>query len=61
MNQIASLLGHTSRQLFARAAEWHRRSLGRRALMGLGEDGLKDIGLGRSEAYREYSKPFWRG
>ncbi len=43
----------------ARFEEWRRRARGRRELMALGDDVLKDIGLGRSEAFREYSKPFW--
>jgi uncharacterized protein YjiS (DUF1127 family) len=44
----------------ARVAQWHARQRQRRALMSLGDAELKDIGLGRSEAYREYAKPFWR-
>ncbi|MFI4988630.1 MAG: DUF1127 domain-containing protein [Alphaproteobacteria bacterium] len=39
--------------------EWRRRARGRHQLMTLGDDLLKDIGLGRSEAFGEYSKPFW--
>jgi len=39
---------------------WQERARQRRELMSLGEDGLKDIGLGTSDAYREYNKPFWR-
>ena len=31
----------------------------RRALMALGDDALKDIGLSRSDAYREGSRSFW--
>jgi len=40
--------------------KWRARSRTRRQLMSLGEDELKDIGLGRGQAYSEYSKPFWR-
>ncbi|HYB11649.1 MAG TPA: DUF1127 domain-containing protein [Alphaproteobacteria bacterium] len=39
---------------------WRERARQRRELMSLGEEGLKDIGLGQSEAYHEYAKPFWR-
>lgn len=55
--RLGAALGEAGRRL----DEWHRRARARRELMALGDDGLKDIGLGRSEAYREYSKPFWRG
>jgi len=39
---------------------WRVRAHQRRELMYLGDEGLKDIGVGPSEAYREFSKPFWR-
>jgi len=55
--KLGAALGEAGRRL----DEWRRRARARRELMALGDDGLKDIGLGRSEAYREYSKPFWRG
>ena len=41
-------------------AVWHERRAERRALMGLDAAALKDMGLGRGDAYREYVKPFWR-
>lgn len=43
-----------------RVATWQARSRGRAELMALSDEMLKDIGVGRSEAYREYCKPFWR-
>lgn len=33
----------------------------RRALMGLDDHLLKDIGVSRGEVEQEVSKPFWRG
>jgi uncharacterized protein YjiS (DUF1127 family) len=33
----------------------------RRAMRGLGEHILRDIGLSRADVEREASKPFWRG
>lgn len=39
---------------------WRARARTRRQLMSLDDATLKDIGLGRSQAYTEYSKPFWR-
>ncbi|HLI12226.1 MAG TPA: DUF1127 domain-containing protein [Alphaproteobacteria bacterium] len=41
-------------------ATWRAQARTRRELMSLSADALKDIGIGRSEAYSEYSKPFWR-
>lgn len=43
-----------------RLAIWRARARTRGELMTLSDRMLADIGLGRSEAYREYSKPFWR-
>ena len=39
---------------------WWRRFQQRRELAGLGEDMLRDVGLDRSQAWHETSKPFWR-
>jgi len=40
--------------------EWRVRSRGRRALLGLDDHELADIGIGRSEATEEAAKPFWK-
>jgi uncharacterized protein YjiS (DUF1127 family) len=39
---------------------WHERHRQRRALLGLSDDLLKDIGVSRADAWREAAKPFWR-
>jgi uncharacterized protein YjiS (DUF1127 family) len=39
--------------------EWRRRVHSRDELMGLSQGALRDIGLSRSEAHFEASKPFW--
>ncbi|MBI4184813.1 MAG: DUF1127 domain-containing protein [Proteobacteria bacterium] len=36
------------------------RARARRRLMALSDRGLADLGLGRSEAFRESAKPCWR-
>ena len=43
-----------------RLAIWRARARGRAELMALSDHMLKDIGLSRCDAYREYRKPFWR-
>lgn len=43
-----------------RLATWAERRLERRALLRLSDAMLKDIGLGRGDAFREAAKPFWR-
>jgi hypothetical protein len=37
-----------------------RAVIGRRALIALSGRALHDIGIGRSEAWGEHAKPFWR-
>jgi uncharacterized protein YjiS (DUF1127 family) len=38
---------------------WRSRARSRRALLEMSDAMLKDIGLGRADAWREGSKPFW--
>ena len=40
---------------------WHQRRRERRQLLTLNDWQLKDMGLSRGDAYREGTKPFWRG
>lgn len=57
--------GHRSRLLAAASSFWRwfqclpTKQLTRRGLMELTDDQLKDIGISRSEARREASRPFW--
>jgi uncharacterized protein YjiS (DUF1127 family) len=44
----------------ARMTEWQQRVAGRRELMSLTERDLRDIGISRSDAEAEASKPFWQ-
>ena len=44
----------------ARVSEWQQRSAGRRELISLTERDLRDIGISRSDAEAEASKPFWQ-
>jgi uncharacterized protein YjiS (DUF1127 family) len=39
---------------------WRDNARSRHALRGLSDHTLKDIGITRSDAYREWAKPFWR-
>jgi uncharacterized protein YjiS (DUF1127 family) len=45
--------------LLGRILEWQQRAAGRRQLMRLTERDLNDIGISRSQARAEASKPFW--
>lgn len=40
--------------------EWHQRIRQRRHLLELDDRLLKDIGLSRADAWREWRKPFWK-
>ncbi len=62
---------HSSQSLWARAAAaiseiattlmvWHDRVRERRALLGLNDMQLRDIGISRADAGGEGDKPFWR-
>lgn len=39
---------------------WQERSRLRSQLRGLDDHFLKDMGIGKADAYDEYSKPFWK-
>ena len=46
--------------LLGRLSMWLQRARERRALYGLDDDMLKDIGLTRADIDLEAHKPFWR-
>lgn len=48
------------RAALARLGEWCEVYRQRRALLGLDEAMLKDIGISRVDALREGNKPFWQ-
>lgn len=52
--------GAVIRPLIALVAEWGERRRQRRALLEMGDHLLKDIGVGRADAWAEGNKPFWR-
>jgi uncharacterized protein YjiS (DUF1127 family) len=56
--------GTSARPVLARAVYWAEavfRTLDeRRRLMQLDERALRDIGLSRADAAREWSRPFWQ-
>jgi uncharacterized protein YjiS (DUF1127 family) len=56
----AKPFGQTLRAVVALTASWAERRRQRRALLGLGDEMLKDIGLSRADVAREGEKPFWR-
>jgi uncharacterized protein YjiS (DUF1127 family) len=39
---------------------WQERAAERRSLAALDDTALKDVGITRTEAMEEWSKPFWR-
>lgn len=42
-------------------SEWRRRYRGRRELAAISARDLHDMGITRTDADHELSKPFWRG
>jgi len=54
------ILSHIAGRTGARIGLWQDRYSQRRALIALSDRALHDIGVGRSEIWCEYAKPFWR-
>ena len=48
------------RRVGGRVAAWQERARMRRGLAAMDDRLLRDIGLTRAQAHREYDKPFWR-
>ena len=48
------------RRLGQRVVAWQERARMRRGLAAMDDRLLRDIGMTRAEAHREYDKPFWR-
>lgn len=48
------------RRLGQRVTAWQERARMRRGLAAMDDRLLRDIGLTRAQAHREYDKPFWR-
>ncbi len=53
--------GHIALRVSNLIDAWAERRRQRRALLELNDHMLKDIGIGRGEAWQEGRKPFWRG
>jgi uncharacterized protein YjiS (DUF1127 family) len=54
---VRAIIGRKA--VLSRIAQWRQRVAGRRELMTLTDRDLHDIGVTRSEAEAEASKPFW--
>ncbi len=55
----AAKRGHFVGRFFSTLCTWQQRVQDRAALASLDDRMLQDIGVSRSEAAREYNKPFW--
>jgi uncharacterized protein YjiS (DUF1127 family) len=60
-SQSGGLASRVALRLCGLLDDWSERHRQRRALLELSDHMLRDIGIGRSEAYQEGRKPFWRG
>ena len=52
--------GAAAGNIVTRLLVWHDRARERRALLGLNDLQLSDIGISRADAGSEGEKPFWR-
>ncbi len=55
----AATRGHFVGRVFNTLCTWQQRAQDRATLASLDDRMLQDIGVSRSEAAHEYSKPFW--
>jgi uncharacterized protein YjiS (DUF1127 family) len=56
----ASPARQPARGLLATLESWAERHRQRRALLGLSDSMLKDVGISYADAWQEGRKPFWR-
>ena len=61
LRQSVMRAGHIALRVSNLIDAWADRRRQRRALLELNDHMLKDIGIGRGEAWQEGRKPFWRG
>ena len=54
-------VGSTLLRAVENVLAWHDRAKSRRALLGMDDRMLSDIGLDRATARSEGDRPFWRG
>jgi uncharacterized protein YjiS (DUF1127 family) len=63
-SNISHQINPSHEGLVSRAAEmywlWRERHRSRANLIGLPDADLKDLGLSRGDAEKEWEKPFWR-
>lgn len=57
---LGTILAGLPRRLLEALLLWQERQSQRRSLMALDDRMLKDLGISRIDAQREFDKPFWQ-
>ncbi len=57
---LGTILAGLPRRILDTLLDWQERQRQRRSLMELDGRMLKDLGITRLDAQREFDKPFWR-